>query len=737
MGRKKKKPEKQPWFDDLSTQAKQAITAIALLVLASFFVLASLGWAGIAGEYTHKFLTFLLGYGFVVAPILCFLYTIIILRPREDERVSTSKLIGASLLSLAILGLLELMGEEMGGLVGFTVLWPLVTFVGRIAAGIVLVALIFISVFLTFNTGIHLPRRKERPEDEEVLTEEELAHFEEPKEDEIPEVDGEEVQAEGEKKGRFGGLLGGGKKVAETDFVVTSFEGSYEPPSLALLKKSRGKRQAGDVKANSNTIKRTLRDFGINVEMDDVESGATFTRYALKPAQGVKISRIVGLQQELQLALEASSIRIEAPIPGKSLVGIEVPNATRSTVGLASLLASPDFVDNKHPLLAALGEDITGKAHFANIARMPHCLIAGTTGSGKSVTIHNLVISLLFRNSPDQLRFIMVDPKRVELTLYNGIPHLLTPVITQPKKALMSLKWAVKEMERRYDILQAEKVQQLSTYHERVYKPAKAEWEATGSEEETKINLPEPLPYIVIVLDELNDLMQSYPREIEATIVRLAQMSRAVGIHLILATQRPSVNVITGTIKANIPTRLALAVASQIDSRTILDQVGAEKLVGQGDMLYMTGEMSKPVRLQSGFVSEEELKKVIEYLKDLEDIHELSTIDLEGKDGQDSDTVFGMSLDDDDEEDELYGEAQQAVIEAGKASTSYLQRKLKVGYSRAARLIDLLEERGVIGPGNGAKPREILVGGTSSGRDNDSNDYYGEDNGELNKQPDF
>ncbi len=273
---------------------------------------------------------------------------------------------------------------------------------------------------------------------------------------------------------------------------------------------------------------------------------------------------------------------------------------------------------------------------------------------------------------------------------------------------MLALKWAVKEMERRYDILQSEKVQNLATYHEKIYKPAKDAWVADGSEEETKANLPEPLPYIVLMLDELNDLMQSYPRELEALIVRLAQMSRAVGIHLILATQRPSVNVITGTIKANIPTRLAFAVASQIDSRTILDQVGAENLIGQGDMLYMTGEMARPVRLQSAYVSEEELKRVIEYLKNLEDVHELDSIDFESKEAG-SDAMFSSDLDD-EEEDDLYEEARQAVIDAGKASTSYLQRKLRIGYSRAARLIDMLEERGVIGPQDGARPREILLG---------------------------
>lgn len=465
-----------------------------------------------------------------------------------------------------------------------------------------------------------------------------------------------------------------------------------------------------------------MREFGISVEMDAVESGPTITRYALKPAQGVRIAKIAGLQQELQLALKASSIRIEAPIPGKSLVGIEVPNQTRATVGLASMLSTPEYTDSPHPLIVALGKDVTGHVHFANIARMPHGLIAGTTGSGKSVAIQNIIISLLYRNSPDQLRFILVDPKRVELTLYNNIPHLLTPVITQAKKAIQALSWAVKEMERRYDILEAEQVQNITSYHKNTYQPAKKAWEEAGSSEEERVNLPEALPYIVIILDELNDLMQAYPRELEACIVRLAQMSRAVGIHLVLATQRPSVNVITGTIKANVPTRIAMAVASQIDSRTIIDTVGAEKLLGAGDMLYLSSDSPKPVRLQSAYVTEEEIKKVVEYLKN-QDAQELDTINFDEQSGSSNDSVFNAMIGgNDDSDDELYDDAKMAVIEAGKASTSYIQRKLRVGYSRAARLMDLLEENGVIGPADGSKAREILTGGQAGGHDSDGDD---------------
>ena len=310
----------------------------------------------------------------------------------------------------------------------------------------------------------------------------------------------------------------------------------------------------------------------------------------------------------------------------------------------------------------------------------------------------------------------MIDPKRVELTLYNGIPHLLTPVITDSKKAILSLKWAIKEMERRYDILQAERARDVDSYHEKVYKPAKAEFIKKGSREEDREALPEPMPYIVIFIDELADLMSSYPRELEASIVRLAQMSRAVGIHLVLSTQRPSVNVITGLIKANVPSRVALQVASQIDSRTILDQIGAEKLLGAGDMLFLSGELSKPIRLQSAYISEDELHNVVDYLKSQGDGHDLDSIDLDNAGSNGSEAAFGSMGGGDD--DDLFDEAKHAVTEAGKASTSYLQRKLRIGYSRAARLMDLLEERGVIGPQDGSKPRDIL-GASDGGDDNE------------------
>jgi S-DNA-T family DNA segregation ATPase FtsK/SpoIIIE len=490
----------------------------------------------------------------------------------------------------------------------------------------------------------------------------------------------------------------------------------FTPPPLSLLQKDSGKPAYGDLKANATIIKRTLAEFGITVEMDEVSVGPSVTRYALKPAQGVKLSKIASHRQELAYALEAESIRIEAPIPGKSLVGIEIPNEKKTTVGLASLLQDGGWNDPK-PLLLALGKGVSGNTVFGNLAKMPHLLIAGTTGSGKSVMVHAIINSLLFRNSPYDLKFIMVDPKKVELTLYNNIPHLYTPVITNAKVTIRTLNWAVNEMERRYDVLESFAERDIASYHKNIFQKAVAK-----SKGDENADLPERMPYIVIVIDELADIMMSYPKELESAIVRLAQKSRAVGIHLILSTQRPSVNVITGLIKANIPSRIALKVASQIDSRTIIDTAGAEQLLGQGDLLFTSAENPKQERIQSAFVSDGEVKAVVEYLKKSYRDMLPDAIDIESTPGSSVSVIYGADFEKDsssggDSDDDLYEEAKEIVISSQKASTSYLQRRLKIGYSRAARLMDILEERGVIGAGDGSKPREVLVqgGGGSSG----------------------
>ena len=712
----KKKKEKKPVFDDLSPHTRQAIAAIVFGVLGIFFILSSLQIAGTAGNLTHSAIAYLFGIGFVLAPLACLAYVIVLLRPRDNGYASSSKLIGITFVLFSLLGLIALLDADEGGLLGWLIMKPLSYLFGGIATGVFLFAFIVIGSLLTINTGLRIPflTRKEKPE---VAAEPTSAVVQIPLPPELLVEDEEDDDAtntsgaeESKKKSLKERVLG------KPEFLVESFRGPYAPPPLSLVEKNKGKARSNDIKAGSNTIKRTLEKFGILVEMDEISVGPSITRYALKPAEGVRVQKIVGLQSNLELALAASPLRIEAPIPGKSLVGIEVPNIQKATVGMGSMLGSPEFTDSPKPLLIALGQDITGQNHFKDIAKMPHVLIAGTTGSGKSVTIHALITSLLFRNSPEQLRFILVDPKRVELTLYNGIPHLLTPVITDAKKAILSLKWAGKEMERRYEILEQHRVRDIGSYHETIYKPALKKFDSKkakgDTDEDDEKGLPPALPYIVIVVDELADIMQMYPRELEASIVRLAQKSRAVGIHLVLATQRPEVKVITGLIKANMPSRIALKVNSQIDSRVIIDGLGAEKLLGQGDLLYVSGEISKPQRLQAPYISENEVKDVVDYLKNQTEAHSLDSIDLEGSaGGEHSDALFeSMEEGDGDSDDTLYDEARAIVLKDKKASTSYLQRRLRIGYSRAARLIDLLEERGIIGPQDGARPREILGG---------------------------
>lgn len=727
MARKKQK--KEPFISNLFAELKEetvrGIWGIIFLSVTLFFILAAFDLAGIAGQVSYSGLSYLLGVGYFLLPAVLFFIATSFFREVEHA-YGPLKITSAIIFLFSGLGLINIALPGRGGVLGSIVNTPLIALFDTYATVLVLVVLVLLSLVVMFDflptfalpgfmTRLFSKKDELDEEDEEYDVEtyadeeeedieEEEEEYEDEEEEDVEESEEEEEGADEDKKGFFGF----GKK--KTDITMYPVYGEYKAPPLSLLEKDKGKPDVGDVKANANIIKRTLQNFNINVEMDEISVGPTVTRYALKPAEGVRLSKILALQNNLELALAAHPVRIEAPIPGKSLVGIEVPNRSKSTVGIASLFASNEFKDSDRPLLIALGRDITGESHFADLAKMPHLLIAGATGSGKSVMIHNVIMSLLYRKSPQDMRFIMVDPKRVELTLYKNIPHLLTPVITDAKKTILALKWLANEMDRRYDILESESVRDIASYHKNVVAPAVKK---DLPEEE----MPEPMPYIVLIIDELADIMQAYPRELEAGIVRLAQMSRAVGIHLILSTQRPSVQVITGLIKANVPTRIALQVASQIDSRTILDTGGAEKLLGAGDMLYLSGEMSKPRRIQSPFLSENEVKKVASFLtKSYED--ELpSEIDLTEAKGDNS--LFAATIDDGDDEDDLYDDAYHVVLEAGKASTSYLQRKLRVGYARAARLMDMLEERGVIGPADGSKPREVLVGANDDAYDDE------------------
>jgi S-DNA-T family DNA segregation ATPase FtsK/SpoIIIE len=711
------KEEKNP---RLKTETKHGIWAIIFFVLALFLLMSKFDIAGPAGNFLKNIFSNLLGIGDILLPVLFVLLGSSFVKSGRPE-VGITRLISSLMFLLSGLGIIEIAGSEnAGGFFGKILSKPFVYLFDVYASIILLGAILIISILIMFDAKPALIpffqkiralfSKKYRDQmDSSKEEEEEIEDDDEIEEEEEKVEEKKESESTGSKIKK---ALSINKKVEEEEEEMpikkrkVGLVSNYVPPPLSLLEEDQGKPNTGDVKANANIIKRTLANFGIEVEMDEITVGPTVTRYALKPAEGMKLSRIVGLQNDLALALAAHPIRIEAPIPGKSLVGIEIPNRSKSIVGLATMLRDEKFQQSPKPLTIALGRGISGKAMFGNLAKMPHCLVAGTTGSGKSVTIHSIITSLLYRNGPDDLKLILIDPKRVELTLYNKIPHLLTPVITEAKKTILALKWAAKEMDRRYDILEAESVRDIESYHNNVFgkNPKKMKTGVDGTQ--TEVNA-DRMPYIVIIIDELADIMTSYPRELESAIVRLAQMSRAVGIHLILSTQRPEVNVITGLIKANIPARVALKVSSQIDSRTILDAGGAEKLLGAGDMLYSSGE-AQPERLQSAYITEGEVKKVVKYLSDAYKDEVLEEISINSGSISADKSIFESALDDEDDEDDLYEEARACIIEAGKGSTSYLQRKLGLGYARAARLMDSLEKHGVIGPSDGAKPREVL-----------------------------
>jgi len=709
--------------DGLRKETRDAVVAVILFVAAILLTMSAVGKAGPAGNYTFAILEKLLGIGFFLLPVATFMLGISFLTSFDNRRLPVPKILGSLFFLLAGLGLINILFEN-GGIIGKYFAIPFIRLFDVGASIVIFSALVIASILVIFEVRLSMqpfirlfqdlrqlftptPKIKKTIEVDEDDAYKKEDEPEEPPESEPP----EEEEVEDDEPTVSKGILSDDFDEEGTDKVwegFKSFGKQYTPPPISLLERDSGKPIAGDIKANANIIKRTLQNFGISIEMDEVSIGPSVTRYAIKPAEGVKLSKIAALQDNLAYALAAHPIRIEAPIPGKSLVGIEVPNSSKSTVGLATMLGSDEYQQSDKPLLISLGKAISGKSHFGNLAKMPHLLIAGATGSGKSVTIHTIINSLIFRNSPDNLKFIMIDPKRVELTLYNKIPHLLTPVITDAKKAILALRWAAKEMDRRYEILETNTVRDIESYHKNVLAPALKGAEKADNPEESTSNLPDMMPYVIIVIDELADIMTSYPRELEAAVVRLAQMSRAVGIHLILSTQRPSVNVITGLIKANVPARIALQVSSQIDSRTILDTGGAEKLLGAGDMLYLGGDMAKPLRIQSAYVSETEVKKVTKHLREAYANEIPSEITLTENQSESGGVNVFDSVDNEEIDDDLYEAAKEEVTRAGKASTSYIQRKLRVGYSRAARLMDILEERGVIGPSDGSKPREVL-----------------------------
>ncbi len=720
---------------DLHPETKKSVLGIVFFALAGLTILSSFDLAGRAGQGLYPVLHRLFGVGFFLVPLTFFIIAVAFFRSLKTNTYFTP-LFGGALFLLSFLGLIDIFsrratdmalttGDYPAGYIGFGVSWPFLYLFGFWASLLIFFVLVLISISIAFNLPLfHKKERDEKKDDKAVESEKEdldelpvsiddmekkkspsftamtLAALKNKAGDAMEKARGsKEQEIKKDKK-----AIASSQTVA--DFIVETHHAQYQIPPIELLATDTGKPNSGDVQAYSLIIQKTLHNFGIDVEMGEVNVGPTVTQYTLKPAQGIKLSRIVALQNDLSLSLAAHPLRIEAPIPGRSLVGIEIPNKVVSVVRLRNLIDNPAFVEAP-PLTICLGRDVSGNPQYADIEKMPHVLVAGATGSGKSICLHSLLTSLLYKNFPQMLKLLIIDPKRIELAAYNGIPHLLAPIITDRSKALAALRWAVKEMERRYEALSEFHVRNISSYNSQV-----AKGKADGS----------IMPYIVIVIDELADLMSVSPKEVEGAVVRLAQMSRAVGIHLIVSTQRPSVEVITGLIKANIPCRIAFQLPSLVDSRTILDMSGAEKLVGSGDMLFLSQDLSKPRRIQGGFVSEKEVKNITDFIR--KTAAEGSSIESDSIESEldkkkttiDLNVDLNSYRDDDDSDDELVEQAKEVITSAKKASTSLLQRRLKLGYARAARLMDVLEDRGFIGPADGAKPREVYIGAQDSNR---------------------
>jgi len=701
----------------LSLETKRGILVIILFTLAGLSFLSFFNLAGEAGHLISQVLKIVFGWSYLLFPLVLVILGYLFLNPSKYSLKGINYL-GLFLFFLSFNGLLHLtfplkeaikmarVGEG-GGYLGLSLSYPFQKIMGFWASLVILAALFLISLLLMFNTTLtrlaqsgliifwplkkiieglswikNLFKRERREEIYETPTSSQTL------EETPPQFSSKPVEAVSKESGQLKiypepnqsmEVSEGIKKIVEPQVRIRK---KVDLP-ITLLSEKPEKPTSGDIKHNMEVIQKTLENFNIPVEMGEVSIGPTVTQYTLKPAEGIKLSSLTSLHNDLALALAAHPIRIEAPIPGKSLVGIEVPNQKVAVVQLREILDSEEFRKRKSNLMIALGKDVAGRPWLADLDRMPHLLVAGATGSGKSVCLNSIIISLLYENSPEDLKFILVDPKRVELPVYNDIPHLLTPVITDVKKTVNALRWTLMEMDRRYQLLEKHKKRDIHFYN---------------------AEIPERLPYIIIVIDELADLMVMAAAEVEAAIIRLAQMARAVGIHLVLATQRPSVDIITGLIKANITSRIAFSVASAIDSRTILDTSGAEKLLGRGDMLYLSAELSRPKRLQGAFVSDGDIRRVVDFLKQSGEKPEYQEEIVQKQVGQ----ISGVEFTDEDG-DVLLEEAKQTVMQAGKASASLLQRRLKVGYARAARLLDLLEEQGIIGPADGAKPRDVLI----------------------------
>lgn len=665
------------------------VFAVGLLSLLSF------SQSGDSMILINSILTQNFGWGALLAPFILFFFGFLLLRMKMFlSRPNVT--IGFLLFFISIISL------SKAGVVGEGIFFTLADILTNIGAALVFFIGMLVGVIVFFDTSIDEIMRAIGFIGANVYRLFPTGLFASTSDKGF--AKGRQMEIKGGQKDITGGqITSRGEPIAPTiikkepellsDTLVSNMlaggDGVWEYPPLDLLSEvSGGKAERGDVKKVAAIIEKTLQSFGIEARVAEVNLGPAVTQYALEISLGTKVSKITALANDLALATEAPTgqIRIEAPIPGRNLIGIEIPNRSLELVTLRTMLSSAIMQKSKSKLTVSMGLDVSGSPLVANISKMPHVLVAGTTGSGKSVLINAFISSLLFRASPAEVKLILVDPKRVEFTAYNGIPHLLTPVIVEPEKILSALKWAMGEMDRRYKLFSERGVRNIEGYNE--------------------LSGFQALPYIVIVIDELADLMMFAPVEIEDAIARLAQMARATGIHLVIATQRPSVNVITGLIKANIPTRIAFNVSSMIDSRVIIDGPGAEKLLGRGDMLYIPPDQAKPTRIQGAYVSEKEVKKLVDFLKSkspvVEYTEEITSQQVHLK-------RPGMAGGNSDGRDAFFDESLRIVCQHDKASASLLQRRLSIGYARAARIIDQLEAAGVVSPGEGSKPRDVLI----------------------------
>ncbi len=724
MGKKKKKASKKSVIVRERSPFWAYTGAILLCVLALFVLLGAFGTGGALPIGLFDSLYSALGGAAYLTPLML-AYWGVVKFSSDNRRIALRYKLGIPAVLVFLSGALFTafasrpgeLGNSMGGYVGgyggsagSAVGGMLLSALDKFPATIVFLVLATVTAFFTFGISLAVFkklgvlgsffRRPERDEDTDMRKLKAKAKPPEgfkvnegmPLEDVVVSMP-KDVEPD-KPQGRLSSMRNSAQKFTPSEDLVAltiASDPDWKFPPFSILNQKQDKADAGDVNANAQAIKDTFENFNINVEMEGANVGPRVTQYTMRPPVGVKLTKITALENNLALDLAAHSIRMEAPIPGKRAVGIEVPNVKAATVRLSSLLQSKEWRDMKSPLGFAIGRDIAGNPVVGDLAKMPHLLVAGQTGSGKSVMINDILTSMLYRSSPSDLKLILVDPKQVELTPYNGLPHLLTPVITEPEKCISALKWAVAEMERRLRAMSEVGKRDIVGYN--------------------ALKKEEGMPYIVIVIDELADLMMMAARDVEALIVRIAQKARAAGIHLILATQRPSVDVITGLIKANVPARIAFTVASQVDSRTIIDQMGAEKLLGRGDMLLLTSDMPKPKRVQAALIDDEETARVTAFIMEQKapqynDEVVSQPVVLNGKGGIVPDSSPGGSG---DSEEDMLRDAVQVVIEGRKASTSLLQRRMRIGYGRAARLIETMEERGIISTADGNRPREVLV----------------------------